>query len=223
MAWHALVRRVPTRSLTIVGDVAQTSSAAGARSWAAALDPVLRGGWRLAELTVSYRTPAAVADAAQRMARAAGLPVSPLTAARQVDDALRLVPVASQSIAATVAEHATALAQEFVGTDGAGQVAVVAPAAEVPALRAAVAAALPDALGAEEASRLLTQRPEDAQVRVVDPRETKGLEYDAVVLVEPAAIAQGDGGHSDLYVAMTRPTQRLVVVHARPLPPGFEG
>lgn len=222
MAWHALVRRVPTRSLTIVGDVAQTSSAAGARSWSAALDPVLRDGWRLAELTVSYRTPAVVADAAQRMARAARLPVSPLTAARQVDEALQVVPVDPASVAAAVAEHVRVLAKEFIGPDGAGQVAVVAPAADLPALRAAVVAALPDAVGSEEAARLLAQRAEDAQVRVVDPRETKGLEYDAVVLVEPAAIAEGTGGHSDLYVAMTRPTQRLVVVHARPLPVGFD-
>jgi len=231
MAWHALVRRVPTRSMTIVGDVAQTSSAAGARSWSAALDPVLRGGWRLAELTVSYRTPAAVADAAQRMALAAGLPVSPLTAARQLDGALQLAPVERRSgvvedvvedtVAVAVAEHVSLLAKEFVGADGAGQVAVVAPTGRVPALRAAVAAALPDALGSEEAARLAVQRAEEAQVRVVDPRETKGLEYDAVVLVEPAAIAEGPGGYSDLYVAMTRPTQRLVVVHTEPLPEGF--
>ncbi|MFD6445735.1 hypothetical protein ACFWEJ_11560, partial [Promicromonospora sp. NPDC060204] len=74
---------------------------------------------------------------------------------------------------------------------------------------------------AEEAARLSAQRPEDAQVTVLAPRETKGLEFDAVVLVEPAAIAEGAGGTSDLYVAMTRPTQRLVVVHARDLPEGF--
>ncbi|NKY39291.1 AAA family ATPase, partial [Cellulomonas septica] len=79
MAWRALLRRVPTRSLTIVGDVAQTTAAAGARDWARMLDPVLRSSWRLAELTVNYRTPAVVADTARRVAVAAGLPVSPLT------------------------------------------------------------------------------------------------------------------------------------------------
>jgi DNA helicase IV len=226
MAWRALVRRVPTRSLTIVGDVAQTSSAAGARSWAAALDPVLRGGWRLEELTVSYRTPAEVADAAQRMASAAGLPVSRLTAARQVEDALELVRATPSGPAAPVLEQqvldqVAALAGEFVGPDGAGRVAVVAPAERVPALRQAVESVLPDALGAAEGARLLAQRQEDAQVTVLSPRETKGLEFDAVVLVEPAAVAEGPGGFSDLYVAMTRPTQRLVVVHERALPEGF--
>ncbi len=236
MAWRALVRRVPTRSMTIVGDVAQTSSAAGARSWAAALDPVLRDGWRLEELTVSYRTPAAVADAAQRVATAAGLPVSPLTAARHVDDALELVPATPSEVAGPGVEQevveqevveqevvgqVAALARRFVGPDGAGRVAVVAPEERVPALRRAVESSLTDATGAAEAARLLAQRPEDAQVAVLSPRETKGLEYDAVVLVEPAAVAEGPGGYSDLYVAMTRPTQRLVVVHERALPDGF--
>ena len=90
MAWRMLLRRVPTRSLTIVGDVAQTAAAGGAHSWAAALDPVLRGSWRLAELTVNYRTPAEVADAATQVARTAGLPLSTLTSARHVEGSLRI-------------------------------------------------------------------------------------------------------------------------------------
>ncbi|MFE6969847.1 HelD family protein [Isoptericola sp. NPDC057653] len=226
MAWRMLVRRVPTRSMTIVGDVAQTSSAAGARSWGQALDPVLGGSWRLEELTVSYRTPAAVADAAQRMAAAAGLPTSPLTAAREVPGALKLARVtpsgpARPALVQEVRDQVAALAARFVGSDGAGRVAVVAAADEVDALRAIVAEVLPGALGRAEADRLRAQRPEDAQVVVLDPRETKGLEFDAVVLVEPVAVTGGPGGASDLYVAMTRPTQRLVVVHEQPLPAGI--
>ncbi|WP_069386891.1 ATP-binding domain-containing protein [Cellulosimicrobium cellulans] len=61
----------------------------------------------------------------------------------------------------------------------------------------------------------------DAPVVVLDPVQAKGLEFDAVVLVEPAEVAAGESGASDLYVAMTRPTQRLVVVHARELPEGL--
>lgn len=224
MAWRMLARRVPTRSMTIVGDVAQTASHAGARSWAAALSPVLGEGWRLEELTVSYRTPAEVADTAQRVAKAAGLPASPLTAAREVPGAIVDVAVPdATAVAAAAAEHAVALATEFVGQDDAGRVAVIAAEPDVAALRDVVDAALPGALGASEAARLRSQRPEDEQVTVLSPREVKGLEYDAVVLVEPADIAQGAGGWSDLYVAMTRPTQRLVVVHAQPLPDGFSG
>ncbi|WP_423465110.1 HelD family protein [Promicromonospora sp. MS192] len=224
MAWRALVRRVPTRSMTVVGDVAQTSSAAGARSWDRMLTPLLRDGWRLAELTVSYRTPATVADTAQRVARAASLPVSDLRAARDVEGSLTTVrtpagPGALPDDDAVVAE-AVRLAKEFVGPD-AGRVAVVVPSDGAARLAAALTEALPAVVGAQEAARLAAQRPEDAQVTVLTPRETKGLEFDAVVLVEPAAIAEGPGGTSDLYVAMTRPTQRLVVVHSRALPEGF--
>ena len=104
MAWRSLLRRVPTRSLTIVGDVAQTTATAGARSWAAQLDPVLRSSWRLNELTVNYRTPAEVADTARRVAVAAHLPVSPLTSARDVDDSLVVTSVAAAGFAAAVAE-----------------------------------------------------------------------------------------------------------------------
>jgi DNA helicase IV len=224
MAWRALVRRVPTRSMTIVGDVAQTSSAAGARNWDRMLTPLLRDGWRLSELTVSYRTPSTVADTAQRVARAAGLPVSELRAARDVEGSLTAVRTAPGADGLpdgdVVVTEALGLVKELVGPD-AGRVAVVAPSGGVARLAEAVAAALPDAVGAAEAARLVAQRPEDAQVTVLAPRETKGLEFDAVVLVEPAAIAEGGGGTSDLYVAMTRPTQRLVVVHARDLPEGF--
>ncbi|PFG42829.1 DNA helicase IV [Isoptericola jiangsuensis] len=219
MAWHALVRRVPTRSLTIVGDVAQTSSAAGARSWRHALDAVLGGHWRISELTVSYRTPAAVADAAQRVADAAGLPTSPLTAARDLPGALVLRP--SDDTTGDAARAAVDLAKEHVGPDGAGRVAVVAAPESVAGLRAALDDLLPAVLGTDEAARLAAQRPEDAQVVVVTPRDTKGLEYDAVVLVEPRDVVGDAGRWGDLYVAMTRPTQRLVVVHAHELPAGF--
>lgn len=224
MAWRSLVRRVPTRSMTIVGDVAQTSSAAGARDWDRMLTPLLRDGWRLAELTVSYRTPATVADTAQRVARAAGLPVSDLRAARDVEGSLTAVRTAAGSDGLpdedTVVAEALGLVKELVGPD-AGRVTVVAPGSGAARLAEAVAEALPGVVGTAEAARLGAQRPEDAQVTVLEPRQTKGLEFDAVVLVEPATIAEGAGGTSDLYVAMTRPTQRLVVVHARDLPEGF--
>ena len=57
---------------------------------------------------------------------------------------------------------------------------------------------------------------------MLDPARAKGLEFDHVVLVEPAAIAAEATGSGDLYVAMTRPTRHLDVVHAEPLPAGFE-
>jgi DNA helicase IV len=222
MAWRMMTRRVPTRSMTIVGDVAQTSSFAGAQSWAEMLDPVCPGGWRINELTVSYRTPATVANAAQRMARAAGLPISPLTAARELPDAMLLRAIAPEQVIADVCAQVGTLVPQFVGRDGGGRVAVIAAADAVDAVRDAVQEALPGLVGDGEARRISRQRPEDRQVTVVSPWDTKGLEYDAVVLVEPADIARTPSGWSDLYVSMTRPTQRLVVVHAQPLPQGFE-
>ena len=60
MAWRMIMRRVPTRSLTVVGDVAQTGNAAGARSWGEMLDRYVRGRWREERLTVNYRTPAEI-------------------------------------------------------------------------------------------------------------------------------------------------------------------
>ncbi|MGW6005134.1 HelD family protein [Oerskovia enterophila] len=221
MAWRALVRRCPTRSMTIVGDVAQTSSLAGARSWASMLDPLLRDAWRQATLTVNYRTPTQIADTAQRFAAASGLPTSSLTSARDVPGALVLAPVPDAgAVGPEVVTRVRAALAEFVGPDGAGRVAVVVPAGRVGEVReqlveahgstpllAGPAAAVPGALA--------------AALTVLSPTQSKGLEFDAVVLVEPAEILAGTSGASDLYVAMTRPTQRLVVVHAQPLPGGF--
>jgi len=208
MAWRAVLRRVPTRSLTIVGDVAQTSTAAGARSWTAMLDPVLRDTWRLAELTVNYRTPAAVADAARRVAVAVGLPVSPLTSAREVSDSLVVHHVAPDEVAATGVRVAVAAAERTVDESGAGRVAVVAAAERLAELRAALTAA-----GATAGDMDL-----DSPLVVLTPVQAKGLEFDVVVLVEPAEVLAVAAG--DLYVAMTRPTTALHVVHARGLPDG---
>ncbi|WP_146841875.1 HelD family protein [Cellulomonas composti] len=209
MAWRALLRRVPTRSLTIVGDVAQTSTRAGARSWAGMLDPVLRGSWRLAELTVNYRTPRAVADVAGRVAAAAGLPTSPLVSAREVPDALVVERVEAQRVAARAIEVAREAVVRVRDEEGAGRVAVVADDDALEALRQAAADA-----------DVTFGRGLDDPLVLLGARATKGLEFDVVVLVEPAQVLARAAG--DLYVAATRPTRALHVVHARDLPPGFE-
>ncbi|MBO3087469.1 HelD family protein [Cellulomonas dongxiuzhuiae] len=213
MAWRALLRRVPTRSLTIVGDVAQTSSPAGTHEWAAMLDPLLRGTWRLAELTVNYRTPAVVAAAARRVALAAGLPVSPQTSARDVPDALTFEHVAEDALATAAAAAADRLAAEVGDAAGAGRVAVVAAADRAFAIRAELAAA-GHAVPAGDAVDL------QAPLVVLTPTQAKGLEFDVVVLIEPAQVLAASAG--DLYVAMTRPTHALHVVHAHDLPAGFD-
>ena len=237
MAWRMLLRRVPTRSMTIVGDVAQTTARAGARSWHGMLDPVLRTSWRLSELTVNYRTPAAVATAAQSVARAADLPVSDLRSAREVPDALLVEHVPDPAptararaadgpaapagpaarpedalVAAAVRHAASAVGRMDEVADG-GRVAVVAPPGLVETVRAGVRdAGLGAALGTGTSGL-------DAPLIVLTPREAKGLEFDVVVLVEPARVLAASAG--DLYVAMTRPTRQLRVVHREPLPAGW--
>jgi len=209
MAWRMLVRRCPTRSMTIVGDVAQTSSPAGARSWDAMLTPLLRDSWRLTELTVNYRTPEEIASAAQRMAVEAGLPVSRLTSAREVPAALTVHRLAADEVRARTVEIAVQLLSD-IRSGGAGQVAVVVPAEDV----ADVEKRLREIPAAASAGDGLV---------VASAREVKGLEFDAVVLEEPAALVDGPGGASDLYVAMTRPTRYLHVTHSRDLPAGLVG
>lgn len=218
MAWRMVLRRVPTRSLTVVGDVAQTSTAAGTRDWAATFDRMLSGGWRLAELTVNYRTPAEVARAAERVGHAAGLPLSPTTSARDVPGSLLTERVDPADVAAAVVRHAAAALAEVGDASGAGRVAVIAASELLPALAGAL-----DGLDERRGKRpgRGTGTPDlDAPLILLSPTQSKGLEFDVVVLVEPADVLKGGAG--DLYVAMTRPTQALRVVHARPLPAGWE-
>jgi DNA helicase IV len=195
MAWRMLLRRCPTRSFTIVGDVAQTTATAGTHWWPETMDPLFRDGWQLRELTVSYRIPAAVAETAQSFARAAGLPVSDMSAARELDDAVGAIAVTGDVITAAVAE-AQRQAAEYAETGG-GLVAVLTSDARADAARTAV-------MGTE--------------IQAMSAREAKGLEFDAVVLAEPADIASVP---SDLYVALTRPTRHLTLVYAEPLPAGL--
>jgi len=214
MAWRALLRRVPTRSLTIVGDVAQTSAAGGTHDWATMLDPLLRGAWRLAELTVNYRTPAVVAQAAHRVAVAAGLPVSPQTSARDVPDALTYERVTGDDALVPAAAAAAArLAAEVGDAAGGGRVAVLATEPRAARVRDALTSA-GRAVPAGDAVDL------HAPLVVLTPTQAKGLEFDVVVLVEPAEVLSASPG--DLYVAMTRPTHALHVLHARALPEGFD-
>src|SRR5919199_313473 len=92
MQWRLLARRVPVRSMTVVGDVAQTGSAAGATAWGDVLDPIANGRWRLEELTVNYRTPAEVMDLATALLEAHGVAVKPARSAREAT----WLPVAAQ-------------------------------------------------------------------------------------------------------------------------------
>ena len=205
MDWRAILRRVPTRSLTIVGDLAQSAARELPGTWADRLDPVLTTTWHLEELTVSYRTPGSITDAAMRVARRAGLSPSPLTSARDVPEAF--VVNRTDDLFAAGREHARAALDR--GAHGAdGRVAVIVAAERLDAAREAFAGLA-----------VRDSRTGEPVLRIVTARQSKGLEFDVVVLVEPAEILAESAGN--LYVAMTRPTRQLRVVHRDELPAGF--
>lgn len=202
MQWRMLVRRCPMKSFTIVGDIAQVASAAGATSWDEALGPIFKDAWRLEELTVNYRTPAQITREAEQLAKAAGLPITPTRAVREGDWPIRRVSAVAGQLPEAVAE---AVGHDR-GVDASGTVAVIAASATVDAVAAAVTRRFGEdaARGAAGLSR---------PIAVLTGYEAKGLEFDAVVLADPDALAgESPRGAASLYVAMTRPTQRLTLV-----------
>ncbi len=212
MAWRLLVRRCPTKSMTVVGDLAQTGSLGGARSWAGVLDPHAAGRWTVAELTVNYRTPGLIMTVASRVLEASGIRTTPPTSAREG----RWPPTAVGFEPGDWARVADVVRAEREAVTP-GSLAVITSKADVGRVTSAVVRDLGREALAEYGSTV-------GAVSVVPVEEVKGLEFDGVVLVEPAAIlAESPRGPSDLYVAMTRPTQRLVIAHSTALPEALAG
>jgi DNA helicase IV len=206
MQWRVLRRRNPLKSFTIVGDVAQASSASASPSWAQALR-ALGTEFRLEELTVNYRTPSQITEAAEEMALARNLPITRSTAVRDSEWPVDWLTVERDELVSAVVD----VVDEDREIDSRGTLAVVVP----PALRRNIYTALAkqhhDTVG--EGAAGLTRA-----IAVLTPQETKGLEFDAVVIVEPDDIITGSArGVGALYVAMTRPTQRLHLVGTKPL------
>jgi DNA helicase IV len=185
MDWRVLMRRCPGRSFTVVGDLAQRRSPAGATSWDAMLAPYVPDRWVYRSLSVNYRTPAEI------MAVAAAL----------------------------LAEFAPGVKPpESVRANGVQPWARRVTSAELPA---AISAFVDDEAGREGTSLVIG--PPGVPGAVV-PSQTKGLEFDAVLVVEPERIlADGPRGAAELYVALTRATQRLGVLHRGPLPQALTG
>lgn len=182
MDWRVLMRRCPSHSFTIVGDLAQRRSPAGARSWGAALDRYVPGRWLYRSLTVNYRTPAEIMAVAAAVLAEFAPAVRPPESVRSSGVLPWSRQLETDEIAAAVEEFMRAEAGQP------GTAVVIGP----PWVPGAVPAAA-----------------------------TKGLEYDAVLVVEPAAILADSP--ADLYVALTRATQRLGVLHRGPLPPALRG
>jgi DNA helicase IV len=209
MAWRMVMRRIPTRSMTVVGDVAQRGNAAGARSWAQMLDPYVRGRWREELLTVNYRTPVEI------MAVAADVLAS-VAPGEQPPESVReegVPPRAVRGLARTPRVVAEELAELGAVNGQGGKLAVIAPAARIGELARGLPAAVPG------------DRPEvlDSPVALLTVGQAKGLEFDRVVLVDPAGIlAQSPVGGHDLYMALTRATHRLTVVYDGDLPAALD-
>ncbi|MBZ6130628.1 AAA family ATPase [Streptomyces olivaceus] len=197
MAWRLLMRRCPTRSMTLVGDPAQTAEAAGVGSWSKILAPYVEDRWEHTRLGVNYRTPAEIMDLAASVVRADDPDFAPPSSVRSTG--VRPWIRATGDLPAAVAGAAREL------TPDEGRLAVIAPRE----LHRALAARL-DGVSAD-AEPDLTHR-----VVLLDPRQSKGLEFDSVLVVEP-----GRYGTSDLYVALTRATQHLGILHTEPLPKGL--
>lgn len=205
MAWRMVMRRSPNRWMTLVGDTAQTSSPAGVEAWGDALSPYVENRWQLCELTVNYRTPSAITDVADVVLRHIDPRLTPPRPIRSNE-----YPVGTHSVDLTEAASVRRTLAGIIGELDAGRSTVVVATAErLPSLGAV--AELADASGLDaETSALL---------RIEDVRTVKGLEYDHVVVVDPASIvASSVQGAQDLYVALTRATQQLHLVHDGELP-----
>jgi hypothetical protein len=196
MQLRMVARRAPSGSITALGDIAQATGPVGYRRWSELL-PHLPGGDEAAveELRHAYRVPSEIMELALPLLERIAPDVKPPLAYRHgaAEPAFRRVQ-AGDLLQAAIEEAAQ------LGADD-GLLAVIAPAALL-----AEAEGLPAASAFDDGIPLLT------------PRRAKGLEFDHVVVVEPAAIAEEEQGLRGLYVALTRPTKTLVVVHARPLP-----
>ncbi|HSI26531.1 MAG TPA: UvrD-helicase domain-containing protein [Aeromicrobium sp.] len=190
MQWRMLARRGRYASWTIVGDAAQSSwpdpdESAAAR--AAALDGMPLHEFRL---STNYRNSAEIYDLAARVAQhAVDNPDLP-DAVRRTGTQPQHHVVGVHALAARLVDEVRGALESVEGT-----IAVVTARAQV-------------AAAAEALSEI-----DDARLRVLDGLDTKGLEFDAVVVVEPdAIIAEAESGWRTLYVVLTRATQRLTTV-----------
>ncbi|MFD3655677.1 HelD family protein [Streptomyces sp. NPDC058620] len=201
MQCRVIARRSPFGSLTVLGDLAQGTTPWAAREWPLLLAHLGKPEAVITPLTTGFRVPAAVAELANRLLGHLDVDVPPSRSLRRDGEAS--VAPADDTAAAAVAAVNAAL-------EHAGSIGVIAADADAQGLHdaltaAGITASGPDTLG--------------ARVTVVPASVAKGLEYDHVVVVEPAAIVEAEPrGLNRLYVALTRAVSRLHIVHARPLP-----
>jgi UvrD-like helicase family protein len=203
MECRALGRRCSTGSATVLGDLAQGTTPWAADSWAALLSHLGKPDTDVRELSIGYRVPRQILDYASSLLDAIAPELRPASSLRADPGALDVVRVPASSIAAAVAAACgQALARP-------GSVAVIAADPQVPELAGAL----------ERAGVQYGAPGEDARLTLVPVTLAKGLEFDHVIVVEPARIARAEArGLQRLYVALTRAVSQLTVLHAEPLP-----
>ena len=207
MQLRMLARRARHHSMTVLGDLAQATGVASPHSWDETLDHLGRPpNAQPAELTMGYRLPGSSLALANRLLPEAAPGVTPARSVRPDGDPPDFHRLDAEQMVPEVAEHALALAKEFA------TVAVIADDARIDAIRRAI----------EDRGVVLADPGEsspDRPVVVVPPVLAKGLEFDAVIVVEPAEIAgEGPQGARLLFVALTRAVQHLALAHTLDLP-----
>jgi DNA helicase IV len=218
MMLRALARRTSTGSMTVLGDLAQATTPWATRTWAEALGHLGKPDAHIEELTRGFRVPGDVIAYAARLLPRIAPGLTPPTSVRRARGDLSLVAAAGPLTEAVVAAVRTAVDRE-------GSIGLIAPDSLVPRLGAALTGAgLGFALlGAEETAETEFEQHLD----LVPASLAKGLEFDHVVLAEPAAIVDGEPdrvtGLRRLYVCLTRAVTSLVVVHETPLPAELAG
>lgn len=205
MAWRMVMRRCPARSMTLVGDLAQASSTAAPPSWAEALDPHAEGRWRVEELAVNYRTPTEIMELAAGVLRQIDPSLSPPRSVRSTGTEPWTKKVED------LTEFPAVVADELA-VMGDGRLAVIVPADRADEVLQTLRGAELDAAPGFEPTAL------DSPVAVLTVTQAKGLEFDSVIVVEPSELVDSSpSGLRDLYVAITRATARLGIVHSNDL------
>jgi DNA helicase IV len=206
VALRCIGRRSPGGSLTILGDLAQSTTPAGQQDWDDVIRLLRSPAAEVAHLTIGYRVPAPILDVANRLLPFTGVSTMASRSVRVDGDAPSLRTVAPDRVAAAVAEEIISVRHRHHNSG------IVAPEALFPAL----AAALAD-VGLHAVDRVHDLGHDD--VPLFHAEAVKGLEFDGVVVVNPHEIFDGsERGARLLYVAMTRAVQTLHFVTDAPLP-----